>query len=191
MKTINTINQTGVKFTLYPDNQPHVNITTAGLIPGDDVRLVCPIRNSNELVQLLEITDAINNAFANKVELVIPYLMAARFDRVMQPGDSLDLKVVANLINLCQFQRVNLFDAHSDVATALINHSKNHNNSRLVKAYNMPSAVLICLCLPFIIEAALVVVGIVLCVVIAVVAGTVWVMELFMQLCLKLKKQKQ
>jgi ribose-phosphate pyrophosphokinase len=36
-----------------------------------------------------------------------------------------------------------LFDVHSDVATALIKRSKNHNNSLLVKAYDKTDAVLI------------------------------------------------
>lgn len=142
MKTINLITQERVKLTLYPDNQPHVNIYD--IEAGDDVRVVCSIRSSLELLQLLETANAIDNLYAKKRELVITYLLGARFDRIMQPGDSLDLKVIADMINYCGFERVNLFDAHSDAATLLIKNAKNHNNSRLVKAYNHPNAVLIC-----------------------------------------------
>jgi ribose-phosphate pyrophosphokinase len=142
MKNINLITQERIKHTLYPDNQPHVNVSD--IQAGDDVRVVCPIRNSLELLQLMETANAIDNLYAKKRELVIPYLLAARFDRLMQEGDSIDLKVIADMINSCGFERVNLFDAHSDAATLLIKNSKNHNNSRLVKAYERPHAVLIC-----------------------------------------------
>ncbi len=142
MKTIRIQQQENVKLLLYPDNQPHVSIQ--GIEPGDEVRVVSPIRSSLELVQLLETANALDNALAVKKELVIPYLMGARFDRLMQPGDSVDLRVVADMINYCGFERVQLFDIHSDVALQLIARSRNHSNSVLVKSYNKPDAVLIC-----------------------------------------------
>jgi ribose-phosphate pyrophosphokinase len=142
MTTINTITGEGVKFTLFPDNQPHVNV--GNLPEGEHVRLVCPIRSSLELIQLLEISNALDRRFAVKKQLVIPYLMGARSDREMVIGDSVDLQVVSELINSCNFEQVNLFDVHSDVATLLIKRCKNHNNSKLVKAYEVPNSVLIC-----------------------------------------------
>ena len=89
------------------------------------------------------LSNALDHAFIKKAVLVIPYLLGARSDRVMQPGDAVGLEVVAELINSCGFERVNLFDAHSDVASALIKRSRNHNNSLLVKAYDKDDAVLI------------------------------------------------
>lgn len=142
LKTINTLTNERIRFTLYPDNQPHVNISD--ISQGDSVRVVCPIRSSLEMLNLLQIANAIDNIGARKQELVIPYLMGARFDRLMQPGDSVDLKVIAGLVNSCGFERVNLFDIHSDAATLLIERSKSHNNSRLVAAYEKDDAVLIC-----------------------------------------------
>src|SRR6185369_13986661 len=141
MKSINLYTLERIKLTLFPDNQPHVQLQD--IAAGDEVRVVCPIRSSQELVQLLEISNALDHAWAKKKELVIPYLMGARFDRLMQPGDSVDLEVVANAVNSCGFERVNLFDAHSDVAALLIRNAKNHNNSRLVKSYTIPNSVLI------------------------------------------------
>jgi ribose-phosphate pyrophosphokinase len=144
METLTTINierQIGVETFLYPDNQPHVRLHTA--VCGQHVRVVHPVRSSLELVQLLCLSNALDQAGAVKKELVIPYLMGARSDRYMLPGDSCELKVVADAINSCNFERVNLFDVHSDVATLLIKRCKNHNNSRLVKAYGKDDAVLI------------------------------------------------
>ena len=142
MKTIRIQKQENVKLTLFPDGQPHVQLSR--IDSGDDVRVVAPIRSSQELLELLCVSNALDNQFANKKELVIPYLMGARSDRVMQPGDSVDLRVVSDLINSCEFDRVQLFDVHSDTALQLIKRSRSHNNSKLVKAYDKPDAILIC-----------------------------------------------
>lgn len=138
---IRTDCQQGVEVMLYPDNQPHIRLKCT--LPNQVVRLVHPIRSSLELAQLLCISNALDQICAEKRELVIPYLMGARSDRVMLPGDSCELQVVAELINSCGFARVNLFDVHSDAATLLIKRSKSHNNSRLVMAYIKPDALLI------------------------------------------------
>lgn len=141
MKTINLITGERVKTLLFPDNQPHVVIDD--IQPGDDVRVVCPIRSSLELVQLLLVVNAVRHAQATPCELAVPYLMGARYDRIINPGDSFDLEVVAQCINSLGFSSVNLFDVHSSVATSLIHSSRSHNNSRLVKAYNRSDAILI------------------------------------------------
>lgn len=140
---MNTIKKgVGITEVSFPDGQPHIKITSVSAY--EHVRLVWPIRNATELVQLLEISNALDGLLAVKAELVIPYLMGARFDRRMEHGDSVDLRVVADMINYCGFKRVNLFDVHSDVALQLIDRSHNHNNSRLVKEYHFPNSVLIC-----------------------------------------------
>ena len=111
---------------------------------GDEVKLICSITDSVKMMQLLQAANALDNLFAKKKVLVIPYLMAARFDRLMQHGDSIDLKVVAELVNCCGFEKVFLFDVHSDVATMLINHSVNITNRQMVEQYRQPEALLIC-----------------------------------------------
>lgn len=142
MKTINLNNATGVTLTLFPDNQPHVNIQDIN--EGDEVKVICSITDAVKLVQLIQTADALDNLFAKKKVLVIPYLMAARYDRLMVTGDSIDLKVVANLINTCNFEKVFLFDVHSDVSTLLVNHAVNISNRQIVEQYNRPGALLIC-----------------------------------------------
>lgn len=131
----------GITLISFPDGQPHVRLH--GVHEGESVRLVWPVRNPIELVQLMEIADALDGVFARKSELVIPYLMGARSDRRMLPGDSVDLKVVANAINLCRFRRVSIFDVHSDVALQLIHHSESIDNRMLLERYEGKDAVLI------------------------------------------------
>ncbi|MFT3932539.1 MAG: ribose-phosphate pyrophosphokinase-like domain-containing protein [Chitinophagaceae bacterium] len=142
MKTINLNTGEGVKTILFPDQQPHVNIS--GINEGDEVKVICSITDSVKMLQLLETANALDNVFAIKKVLVMPYLMAARYDRLMQPGDSIDLKVVANLINSCGFAKVYLFDVHSDVSTLLINNVVSISNKQMVEQYDQQDALLIC-----------------------------------------------
>ena len=142
MKTINLNTGEGVKITIFPDNQPHINIHQVE--EGDDVKVICSITDTSKLLQLLETSNALDNLFAKKKVLVIPYLMAARYDRLMQHGDSIDLKVVADLVNMCRFEKVFLYDVHSEVSLLLIKNAVGITNEALVKAYEKPDAVLIC-----------------------------------------------
>lgn len=142
MNTINLNTGEGVKITIFPDGQPHINLNT--ISEGDEVKLICSITDTAKLLQLLETANALDNLFAKKKVLVIPYLLAARYDRLMQTGDSIDLKVVANLINSCSFEKVYLYDVHSEVSLLLINNAIGITNENLVRGYDMPDAVLIC-----------------------------------------------
>ncbi len=142
MKTINLNTGEGVKITIFPDGQPHINIQNAD--EGDEVKVICSITDTSKLLQLLETANALDNLFAKKKVLVIPYLMAARYDRLMQAGDSIDLKVVADLVNMCGFEKVFLYDVHSEVALLLIKNAVAITNEGLVKAYDKQDAVLIC-----------------------------------------------
>ena len=118
MKTIHLNKQAGVKCILFPDNQPHVVISEIG--SGEDVEVVGSLTDSIQVMHLLQVSNALDHLAAKKKKLVIPYLMAARYDRLMQPGDSFDLEVIADLINSCGFEKVLLFDVHSEVALRLI-----------------------------------------------------------------------
>jgi ribose-phosphate pyrophosphokinase len=142
MKTIDLNKSTGIQFILFPDNQPHVNIQ--GVEKGDEITVVCAITDSLKMMHLLQTTNALDHLSAKKKVLVIPYLMAARYDRLMIPGDSFDLELVAGLINSCGFEKVLLWDAHSGVATSLIKNSVNVKNKPMVEQYQQPDAVLIC-----------------------------------------------
>lgn len=132
-----------IKTFTFPDGQPHVVLPPEAL-DNATCELEWPIRNPLELVQLMMICEVLDHHRVFKDTLFIPYLMGARFDRRMQPGDSVDLKVVANVINDCNFDEVQIFDVHSDTALQLIDSSTNIDNSALIRMYNQPDAVLIC-----------------------------------------------
>ena len=142
MRVIDLNNNTGFEQKLYPDNQPHIIVT--GVEPGEPVKVIVSLTSSLKVVHLLQVTNALEHLDARKEVLIIPYLMAARFDRIMQHGDSFDLEVISDLINQCNFKKVILFDVHSDVAIRLIKNSVSISNRELVERYSMPNAIVIC-----------------------------------------------
>lgn len=135
MKTYRPHKLEGIQVINFPDGQPHVRLTAIPE-PNEEVAVVCPIRNPNELFLLQLTMNAIAHSGAGVSSLTIPYLMGARYDRVMQPGDSFDLFLVAGVINSMNAQAVHLFDVHSSAATELINNAKNHRNDRLLQRYS-------------------------------------------------------
>jgi ribose-phosphate pyrophosphokinase len=145
MKVIINMNEPQENFNtyLFPDGQVHARINTDEIEENSEVRVICSLSSIKKLVELLSMSNALDGIYAKKSELVIPYLMAARSDRHMIPGDSFDLKVIADLINSCGFDRVYLYDVHSDVSTALIHHSINMSNRDLVNLYTATNSVLI------------------------------------------------
>lgn len=84
--------------------------------------LLCAnIRNSDDLMELLLLTDVVRREGIKNVSLYMPYIPYARQDRVCYPGESLSLKVFCDLINAQKYDKVTVWDAHSDVALALLN----------------------------------------------------------------------
>lgn len=90
-------------------------------------------KKTEEIIQLLLVTDALKRLGYEKIKLFIPYLPFARQDRVMIPGEPLSIKVFCDLINSQEYSSVEVFDCHSEVGLALLNHVKAHNNYKLVE----------------------------------------------------------
>jgi ribose-phosphate pyrophosphokinase len=123
----------GVDSFSFPSGfEPHIKIPKSSKIK-DDVMITCRFSNANDILTLLLANDAVRRIGAKKVTCFIPYLPFARQDRVMVEGEPFSIKVFASLINSCNFDRVLLFDVHSDVSTALINNSESIPNHSFVK----------------------------------------------------------
>ena len=92
------------------------------------------IRSSDDLMELLMLTDAVRREFPEvELGLMMPYLPYARQDRVMVPGESLSIKVIASIINAQNYTWVKVWDAHSDVGVALLDRCVNVSQYELVK----------------------------------------------------------
>lgn len=139
MKTINLNTYQGCKSLLFPDNQPHITLTEE---LDNETIIICSITDSKKLLELCMLTDILSSYQTYKV-LHIPYLMGARYDRRMNIHESFDLKVIANIINSLKYDGVVLYDAHSDVATGLIDRAANMDNKFMVDEYERPNSILI------------------------------------------------
>ncbi len=141
MKTLNLIHpaQSDIAFEamIFPDGQPHLKIAVASLDALDrsqPVRILARISNANDLLLVLFAKNTLDYLEFEKVQLDIPYLLAARMDRVMLEGEPFSLKVVAGILNGAGFSRVRIFDPHSEVSTALIDRSYAVTNHAFVRA---------------------------------------------------------
>jgi ribose-phosphate pyrophosphokinase len=139
LPVINLNTGEGVKIITFPDGQPHMNVNES---PHLSI-VVCSITSPSKLLELQMLVDALRSSRKVVLSLHIPYLMGARYDRVMHQGDSFDLKVIATIINALNIRKVVLYDPHSDVAAALIENVKVVTNQKLVEAYDKEDAVMI------------------------------------------------
>lgn len=134
MKTINLIDikYSEIKYeTLtFSDGQPHLRISQ----PLDkEVKIITRLSLPADLLRLLYTTDALRRMGVVHIELMISYLMAARMDRVMNEGEPLSLKVICNIINSINYQKVTVFDPHSDVSSTLIDNCTVITNHKIVE----------------------------------------------------------
>lgn len=94
-----------------------------------NILITTRIKSSDDLVFLLLATDAIRRTGGKYIKLFIPYFPYARQDRQMTFGESLSVKVIADIINSQNYYEVGIFDPHSDVTPALLKNVvifKNH-----------------------------------------------------------------
>lgn len=86
----------------------------------------------SSIIELMMAVNALRNNGIKIIELYIPYFPGARQDRICNEGEAFTLKMYAKLINDMEFEKVHVFDPHSDVTPALINNVVVHKNWRFV-----------------------------------------------------------
>ncbi len=117
----------------FPDGQPHLKLRVEAIVPGQPCHVTARIANPADLLLVLLAKDALDAAGAGPVSLSITYLMAARMDRQMMPGEPFALRVVADMLNQAGFSRIRVFDPHSDVSTALLRRSEAIGNEVFIR----------------------------------------------------------
>jgi ribose-phosphate pyrophosphokinase len=103
----------------------HVRVTEHN--PLSNIRAI--LKTPSDIMTLLLLADALKRLNSIIVSLEIPYFPYARQDRVCNKGESLAVKVMADLINGIGAERVSVADPHSDVMCALI------NNCQVINVY--------------------------------------------------------
>lgn len=116
----------------FSGGEPHIKIN-----PDFDVNqkviITHRLNSFNDLGLLCITVDALRRMDVKIIELFIPYFPAARQDRVMIKGESLSVKVYADIINTLQLEKVFVFDAHSEVTAALVNNCEVIPNHTFIK----------------------------------------------------------
>lgn len=92
------------------------------------------IASSDDIMSIMLVADALDRLSCVKEKyLFMPFVPYARQDHIVAPGESLSLKVFARMINSCGFDKVIVFDPHSDVTAALFDNIEVHSNLALVE----------------------------------------------------------
>lgn len=114
----------------FSGGEPHIKIepfTHNGTI------VVTQRLNSFDDIGLFLLTvDALRRMGKQSIEAIIPYFPGARQDRVMIPGESLTVKIYANLINSLNLDKVTIFDPHSEVTPALLDNCEVASNHSFI-----------------------------------------------------------
>ncbi|WP_114901707.1 ribose-phosphate diphosphokinase [Kordia sp. SMS9] len=114
----------------FSGGEPHIKIKEA--VKGA-ITITQRITSFNDLGMILLATDALRRMNVTKINLFIPYVPAARQDRVMVSGEPLSVKVYADIINSQHYEKVTVFDPHSEVTPALVNNVEVIDNHEYVK----------------------------------------------------------
>lgn len=129
------------KQSMFPVGENYVRLLKEGFgfIGRDGEITIKWIFNGDaEVVQLHLLVSAIRAINKDvKINLDCPYFPGGRADRICEDGEGFGLKVYAELINNLKFNKVKVFDPHSDVTGALVNNLEIVDNHTLVRVVIM------------------------------------------------------
>ena len=123
MKIIDAKTNKEIKHTVigFSGGERHVQLGGITSIDIKEVILRANVNNSEQLVDVLLIENALRHKYGNglKVHLELPYLPYARQDRVCAPGQAFSLEVFANLLKMLRLTTLVTWDCHSHVGIEL------------------------------------------------------------------------
>ncbi|WP_300484979.1 ribose-phosphate diphosphokinase [Flavobacterium sp.] len=117
---------------VFSGGEPHIKINP-DFDPNQMITITQRINSFNDLGLFCIAVDALKRMGVKTIEAFIPYFPAARQDRVMIKGESLSVKVYADIINNLQLQKITVFDPHSEVTPALLNNCEVLDNHAFIK----------------------------------------------------------
>ena len=116
-----TVNGVEPKFENFPDGQPHVRLGEVPQTGNDEYDIVCSLRDAAELLRLMLVAATLRQRSLHTIlNLRIAYLLGARMDRAIDQDQPFTMQVIANILNTVWFDRIEVFNAHSQVATDLL-----------------------------------------------------------------------
>jgi len=116
----------------FSGGEPHIKIND-NLSAVKEVTVTTRVQSFNDFGLLLLAIDALKRFYVEKINVFIPYFPGARQDRVMVKGEPLSVKVYAELLNNLNLNKVTVFDAHSEVTSAVLNNCEVITNHNFIK----------------------------------------------------------
>ncbi len=147
MRTINLFSDNEqVELKTFAGGECHVRLLQS-FSEDDKLQINTRLNSSDDLMTFCLTVDAMRRMGVKHIQAFFPYVPYARQDRVMTVGEPLSVKVFATIINSLQLNKVIVFDAHSDVAVALLDNCCNLFNHQMVsesiKRLNIDNYVLV------------------------------------------------
>ncbi len=116
----------------FSGGEPHIKIKS-DLSAAETVMITHRLTSFNEVGLLLIAIDAVRRCLVEEIHVFIPYFPAARQDRVMVAGESLSVKVYADLFNQLRLKGVIVYDPHSEVTPALLDNCVTVSNFTFIE----------------------------------------------------------
>ena len=108
-----------VDFKHFNDGTLRLNFAPVSLFNG--IFITWLYDGEEEMSQLYFLTNHLRQSYgASKIILTLPYVPNARMDRIQDKKECFTLKYFCQFINDLYFEKVIIFDPHSNVATALL-----------------------------------------------------------------------
>jgi ribose-phosphate pyrophosphokinase len=117
---------------LFSGGEPHIKINP-DFDHKEPISLTHRLNSFQDVGLLCLAVDALRRLGVKEINLFIPYFPAARQDRVMVAGEPLSVKVYADIINALHLDSVTIYDAHSEVAPALLERCINIPNHDFIQ----------------------------------------------------------
>jgi len=138
MLHLNLVNQekSDIKYKIskFPDGQQTVDLVDIFVSITDNIRIETRLNSFSDLEILICATKALRNTTDKPISLYVPYFLGSRSDRKFVDGGVNYLKqVICPIINSLDFNKVEVFDPHSDVLEACLNNFDKIPNLYLVK----------------------------------------------------------
>lgn len=109
-----------LNFGKFPDGTCHADIDCSQFEPN--VPITWLFESEAEFINVWFLTQHCRDHEGYRRALCMPYVPEGRQDRVKLDTDVFTLKYFSQMVNALHYDRVEVFDPHSDVTAALINH---------------------------------------------------------------------
>jgi ribose-phosphate pyrophosphokinase len=127
--TLDLTRQQGCVFTVFPDGQPHCKLDEAAFAASGYTHIdvnTC-LRSAQDVVHACLAIDAARGLLRSAgkqvpIHLNIGYMLGARMDRPIAPGQPATLHVLSALLNSANADQVRVLDPHSPVTLQTLQH---------------------------------------------------------------------